>query len=104
MTISPMNAPSRGSRIRKVGIGLVFVLCGLYVAACGFFYFEQDGLTFPVPTHYPKTTPQDAGLAFEDLHIPVNASEQIHCWWIPSERPTDLVVLLLHGNGVTIEP
>jgi len=98
-----MDAPKQQSRIRKVGIGLVFVLCGLYIAACGFFYVEQDKLTFPVPAQYTKTTPQDAGLNFEDLHIPVNGSEQIHGWWIPSALVTDLVVLVFHGNGVGIE-
>jgi pimeloyl-ACP methyl ester carboxylesterase len=103
MAVSSINAPKRASRVRKVGIGLVLPLCGLYIAACGFFYFQQDKLTFPVPTQYPKTTPQDIGLSFEDLQIPVNGSEQIHAWWIPSASPTGRVVLVLHGNGVVIE-
>jgi len=96
------SSPKQSSRVRKVGIGFVLVLCGLYLAACGLFYFQQDKLVFPAPTQYPKTTPQDIGLLFEDLHIPVNGSEQIHAWWIPAASPTDRVALLLQGNGVVI--
>ena len=39
-------------------------------------------MTFPAPTEYSPATPTNAGIPFEDLHIPVNESEQIHAWWI----------------------
>ena len=60
-------------------------------------------MTFPAPSQYAKATPADAGIAFEDLHIPVNGSEQLHAWWIPASQPTDKVLLMFHGNGYVLE-
>jgi fermentation-respiration switch protein FrsA (DUF1100 family) len=60
-------------------------------------------MTFPVPSHYAKATPADAGIAFEDLHIPVNGSEQLHAWWIPASPPSEKVLLMFHGNGYVLE-
>jgi len=60
-------------------------------------------MTFPAPTQYPKVTPKDAGLTFEDLHIPVTGSQQIHAWWIPATQPSDKVLLMFHGNGYVLE-
>jgi hypothetical protein len=74
-----------------------------YIALGALFYFQQDQMTFPAPTQYPNVTPADAGLAFEDLHIPVTASEQIHAWWIPAIQPSDKVLLMFHGNGYVLE-
>ena len=42
-------------------------------------------------------------MEFEDLYIPVTASERIHAWWIPARRHTNDVILYLHGNGYTLE-
>jgi len=45
----------------------------------------------------------DAGIAFEDLHIPVNGSEQVHAWWIPASPPSEKMLLMFHGNGYVLE-
>jgi uncharacterized protein len=82
---------------------LVFVI---YAAAGAFFYFRQDKMTFPAPATYPRATPLDAGIPFEDLHIPVNKSQQIHAWWIPAapaSASADKVLLVFHGNGYVLE-
>lgn len=60
-------------------------------------------MTFPAPTHYPRATPADAGVPFEDLHIPITGSEQIHAWWIPAIQPSEKVLLMFHGNGYVLE-
>ena len=60
-------------------------------------------MAFPAPSQYAKATPADAGIAFEDLQIPVNGSEQVHAWWIPASQPTDKVLLMFHGNGYVLE-
>jgi len=60
-------------------------------------------MTFPAPLEYAKATPLDAGIPFEDLHIPVNGSEQIHAWWIPAFTASDKVLLVFHGNGYVLE-
>jgi uncharacterized protein len=82
------------------------LLSGLVLAYVGLgalFYFQQDQMAFPAPTHYPQGTPGDAGLAFEDLHIPVTGAEQVHAWWIPATQPSDKALLMFHGNGYVLE-
>jgi fermentation-respiration switch protein FrsA (DUF1100 family) len=95
--------PRKTSRIGKYAARTLGALLVIYVAACALFYFEQDNLTFPVPTHYPAATPLDAGMPFEDLHLPVDGSQQIHAWWIPAAAATKKVLIAFHGNGVVIE-
>lgn len=82
---------------------LLTVLVLAYVGLGAFFYFQQDQMTFPAPTQYAKLTPADAGLAFEDLHITVAGSQQIHAWWIPATQPSDKLLLMFHGNGYVLE-
>jgi pimeloyl-ACP methyl ester carboxylesterase len=74
-----------------------------YVGLGAFFYFQQDQMTFPAPSQYANATPADVGIAFEDLHIPVAGSEQVHAWWIPASQPSDKVLLVFHGNGYVLE-
>jgi len=74
-----------------------------YVGVGALFYFQQDQMTFPAPSQYPNATPADAGITFEDLHIPVTGPEQVHAWWIPSTEPSDKVLLMFHGNGYVLE-
>ena len=75
----------------------------LYVVVFVFIDIHQDQLTFPAPSGYPKDTPASAGLAFDDVHIPVNATEQIHSWYVPAFSASSKVILFFHGNGYTIE-
>lgn len=75
----------------------------VYAAACAYFYFEQDQMTFPAPTKYSPATPRNVGIPFEDLHIAVNESEQIHAWWIPASAVSNKVLLVFHGNGYVLE-
>lgn len=91
------------SVLRKGIIGFAAVLFLLYLGAGAFFYFQQDQMTFPAPKQYARATPADAGIAFEDLHIPVSNSEQIHAWWIPAASPSDRVLLFFHGNGYVLD-
>lgn len=80
---------------------LILMLAG-YLAACVLLYLRQDQMIFPAPTEYTKATPMDAGIPFEDLHIPVKGEEQIHAWWIPGAS-SEKVFLVFHGNGYVIE-
>lgn len=83
---------------------LAAIVVGLYVALSLYIDLNQDRFTFPAPSSYPKDTPASAGLAFEDLHIPVNASgEQIHGWYVPAVPASSKAILFFHGNGYTIE-
>ncbi|HEY3927149.1 MAG TPA: alpha/beta fold hydrolase, partial [Candidatus Koribacter sp.] len=89
--------------MRKILIRLFIALGALYAGICTFFYFVQDAMVFPAPKHFEASTPAAANLAFEDLHIPVNGTEQIHAWYIPADAPSDKVLLFFHGNGYCIE-
>jgi fermentation-respiration switch protein FrsA (DUF1100 family) len=82
---------------------LLAVVAVIYLAVCACFYFQQDQMTFPAPREYAKATPLDAGIPLEDLHIPVDGSEQIHAWWIPASSASDEVILAFHGNGYVLE-
>ncbi|HEY4951313.1 MAG TPA: alpha/beta hydrolase [Candidatus Acidoferrales bacterium] len=103
MTPASVTVPQRTSRSRRyVGILLV-VLAVIYVSACAFFSLQQDQMTFPAPREYATATPLNASIPFEDLHIPVNGSEQIHAWWIPASSASGKVLLVFHGNGYVLE-
>jgi uncharacterized protein len=93
----------RTSSLRKTVRRLLSVLLLIYISLCAFFYFRQGEMLYPAPTSYSPTTPQDVGIPFEDLHIPVNSTDQIHAWWVPASSPSDKVILAFHGNGYVIE-
>jgi fermentation-respiration switch protein FrsA (DUF1100 family) len=82
---------------------LLAMLILTYVGLGALFYFRQDQMTFPAPSQYANATPAEVGIAFEDLHIPVAESEQMHAWWIPATQPSEKVLLMFHGNGYVLE-
>jgi fermentation-respiration switch protein FrsA (DUF1100 family) len=105
-TRANVTASQQGSRYRSLIAKIALLMLAIYAAACSFFYFRQDRMTFPAPATYPRMTPSDAGIPFEDLHIPVNKSQQIHAWWIPAgpaSASADKVLLVFHGNGYVLE-
>jgi uncharacterized protein len=104
MTNTSTGVAPKGKRILRTTVTtLLSVLLLLYVGLGAFFYFQQDQMTFPAPSQYTNATPADVGIAFEDLHIPVVGSEQVHAWWIPASQPSDKVLLIFHGNGYVLE-
>jgi hypothetical protein len=103
MAGASVTVPQRTSQFgRSVAVSLV-VLAVIYLCACAFFYLQQGHVTFPAPLQYPTATPLNAGIAFEDLHIPVHGPEQIHAWWIPASPASGKVLLVFHGNGYVLE-
>jgi uncharacterized protein len=103
MADTSVTVSRQASGLARVVTTLLTIVLVIYIAACGYFYFEQDQMTFPAPTEYPPATPANVGIPFEDLHIAVNASEQIHAWWIPASPISDKVLLVFHGNGYVLE-
>jgi uncharacterized protein len=87
---------------RKLLIG-VGVALGVYVLACVLVFVFEARLIFQPPAITPDSTPAAAGLAFEDLHIPVAEGGQVHAWWVPAASPTPAVILFFHGNGYSLE-
>jgi uncharacterized protein len=104
MTSVTASVAPKGKRIlRNLITTLLSALLLTYVGLGALFYFQQDHMTFPAPSQYANATPADVGIAFEDLHIPVAGSQQVHAWWIPATQPSDKVLLMFHGNGYVLE-
>lgn len=95
--------PSLRRLIKIILATTISGLVVLYVALSVLIGLQQDRLVFPAPSGYPNLTPASVHLPFEDLHIAVNANEQIHAWYIPAANPSARVVLYFHGNAYTIE-
>jgi pimeloyl-ACP methyl ester carboxylesterase len=76
----------------------------LYVAVIATLHFYlEPKFIFPAPKTYSERTPAALNLPFEDLHIPVDSSTQIHAWWIPAEKQSAKVILYFHGNGYGLD-
>jgi uncharacterized protein len=103
MLAASVTVHQRGSRLGKFVGRFLVVLVLIYLSVCTYFYLQQDQMTFPAPREYARATPSDAGMPFEDLHIPANEAEQIHAWWIPASTASDKVLLVFHGNGYVLE-
>ncbi|MGB7084154.1 MAG: alpha/beta fold hydrolase, partial [Phormidesmis sp.] len=69
-----------------------------YGGTCLALYHLQTKLIFrPLPQIF--NTPADAGLAYEDVWIPVDGGRagKLHGWWLPC-LGSDRVLLFCHGN------
>jgi pimeloyl-ACP methyl ester carboxylesterase len=60
-------------------------------------------MIFLPPALAGSATPAAAGLAFEDVQIPVTANSYAHAWWIPAQQKTATVLVYFHGNAETLE-
>jgi len=79
---------------------------GILIAAYGglalLLYIFQSHLVF-----YPETgreitaTPNQVGLAYEDIHLNTSDGISLHGWYIPAPQPRG-TVLFLHGNAGNI--
>ena len=88
----------RSSAVRLVSYCVIaYITLGLY------FYFEQAKFLFPTPKDFDHVTPAAAGLAFDDLRIPVGTKGYLHAWRIPGQIPAQSVILVFHGNGYVLD-
>lgn len=72
-----------------------------YIAICLFMVFGQTRLIY-MPSSVIEFTPDQLGLPYEDVWLPVGDSGlKLHGWWLPNPAATD-VLLYLHGNGQNI--
>ena len=75
----------------------------LYTIAIVLLVVFQGALIFPAPKVILFSTPANAGLAFQDLYLPVDGTTRIHAWWVPASTPTAKVLLYFHGNAQVLE-
>lgn len=70
---------------------------GAYAALCALMYVFQGRLLFqPSPTL--EATPEQVGLAYDDVWLQSAAGERVHAWFVPHPRPRALAVFC-HGNA-----
>ena len=102
--MSTIAAARPRRRLRRSLVWMARIAFVLYLAVilAPHFYLEPR-LIFVPPTNYARTTPADLSLPFEDLHIPVDGSTQIHAWWIAAQKPSARAILYFHGNGEVLE-
>jgi len=81
-----------------------------YGAIVGLAFAFQDQLLFQ-PSSRLLATPDDAGMAYETVHLPTEDGETLHGWWIPApdvSRETGPgegaapTLLFFHGNAGNI--
>jgi uncharacterized protein len=94
--------PRRRLRRPLVWTARIAIVLYLVVIVASHFYLEPR-LIFVPPTNYARGTPADLNLPFEDVHIPVDGSTQIHAWWIVAEKPSARAILYFHGNGEVLD-
>jgi len=79
------------------------LVAGLFVALSIMVYFGQGRMMF-MPSREIDITPDQAGLAYEDVFIEVAEGERFHAWYFPVEAAvaTSRTVLFFHGNAGNI--
>ena len=81
---------------------IVLVVAGLVAV-----WLESRSLTSPRGYHQPdpenftfaQTPKTEAGLDFEDISFPAKNGQTLRGWLIPSDQPTDLAIVTIHGAG-----
>jgi hypothetical protein len=82
-----------------INTALAFVVG--YGAIVGLAFAFQDQLLFQ-PSSRLLATPDDAGMAFETVHLDTEDGETLHGWWIPAADAARGTLLFFHGNAGNI--
>lgn len=80
-------------------------LLALWILLIVFMATQQSRMIFVPGSREIWRRPDEAGLAYEELRIPVEADESVSAWWIAGRGrgPLDGYTLLFcHGNGGTM--
>jgi pimeloyl-ACP methyl ester carboxylesterase len=92
-------------KLLKVFTGLGGLAAAFYVSACTYMWVQQKHVIF-MPERKIIKTPADYHLKFEDVYLQVHSSdghiEQMHCWWIPTDEPSNRYLIYLHGSALNI--
>jgi fermentation-respiration switch protein FrsA (DUF1100 family) len=66
-------------------------------------WYEPRLIYYPnIPTRLHQQTPNEAGFAFEDVHLTAQDGTKLHGWYVPVQKANSPTVLLLHGNAGNI--
>ncbi len=83
-----------------VAFKMAAVIAVLGYAAVSLFMFMFQSKLLYLPYRVLEASPQDIGLAFEDVTIEVEG-EVVHGWYVPATRSRG-TILFCHGNGGNI--
>lgn len=64
------------------------------MSGCAGFFF------YPYGPHV--RTPEDIGLAYEDVMLETEGGVRLHGWWLPAAGPACGTILFLHGNAENV--
>lgn len=87
--------------IRKALKLAILATAIFYGSAAAYLYFNQTRLTFH-PTREWTTTPEAAGLAYENVTFYSQDGTPLSGWWIPAPASGAQTVLYCHGNATNI--
>ena len=73
-------------------LALGFLFAGLMGCSNAFFF----------PYHEHVLTPNQLGLAYEDVYFNANDGTRLHGWWLPAQGQALGTILFLHGNAENI--
>lgn len=98
-----MNGWSLGGTGAAVLVAVIVLLLAGFLAV----WLESRSLTSPRGYHQPdpdtfvftQTPKTQAGLDFEDISFPARNGQTLRGWLVPSDQPTDLAIVTLHGAG-----
>ena len=79
---------------------LILILVAVWVLLSLLLYIFQAKYVY-YPYRDLEVTPQNAGLAYEEVRLTTVDDIHIHGWFVPHERPR-ATLLFLHGNGGNI--
>lgn len=80
------------------------ILLLLLLALAGFAFwlrYHEDRLIY-FPEHPLDATPQQFNLRYQDVWLNTDDGIHLHGWFMPSRKPIEVTVLLLHGNAGNI--
>lgn len=82
---------------------LVIIIIGAYVALCIYVYYIQSSLIYypDMPGRNLVATPENIGLAYQDVEIITTDNIKLHGWFIPHDKVKN-TVLFFHGNAGNI--
>ncbi len=81
---------------------LAFAAC-LYAAFTALIYFRQDSLIYypDIAGRELATSPEQVGLAYEDVELRTEDDVRLHGWFVPSDNARG-TLLFFHGNAGNI--
>ena len=89
----------------KLPIWVILSSVIAYICFCIFLFFYQPRLIF-FPSANLEKTPLYFNISYQDIWLPVEIpnkkSQLIHAWWMKADKPSNKVLLYLHGNSLNI--